>query len=153
DVAEVGADGARDAAGACLRRQHGQHALHEHRERHQGEAGADRHRGDRPHAGRPSEVRMSARTTNDMPTSMLSPVNVRSHQYGLMATTVSRNSAPAISMNPCCSPCALSTRAMEPMPSAISQNPQLASRKDASGAPARRGQTESTPATDHTMNV
>src|SRR5207253_8369147 len=100
DVAEVGADGARDAAGTCLRRQHWQHALHEHRERHQGEAGADRHRGDRPHAGRPSEVLMSARTTNDMPTSMLSPVNVRSHQYGLMATTVSRNSAPAISMNP-----------------------------------------------------
>src|SRR6185295_6401412 len=139
--AELGAHRAGHRARARLRRQHGQQPLHEHGERDEGEAGTDRVRGDRLHAGRRSEVRMSARTTNDMPTSMLSPVNVRSHQYGLMATTVSRNSAPAMSMKPCWSPCALSTSAIEPMPSVMSQKPQLASRNDASGAPASRGHT------------
>ena len=81
------------------------------------------------------------------------PDSVRTNQKGFMVTTVSTHSARAISMKPCCSPCAESTSPIVEMPSVMSQKPQLPSRKLHSSRPTIRGQTYSAPAMAHTTNV
>src|SRR5207249_3326752 len=137
-----------------------QDALHEHRERHAREAGARGERRDRLHAGLASDPRTSVTTTSEMPMSMVMPVSVRSHQYERMALTESIQSACAISMKPCCSPWAVSTSVIAPMPRTMSQKPALATRKlgdDASSGDAAagltRGHTYTAPAIAHITNV
>ena len=71
--------------------------------------------------------------------SIVMPVTVRSHQYGRIALTESIQSAWAISMKPCCNPCAVSTSVIAPMLSTMSQKPVLASRKLVGRGPSRVG--------------
>src|SRR5262249_39377069 len=130
-----------DARRARLRDQGRQHALHEHRQRDEGESRADGDRCDRLHADRARVPRTSVRTTSDIPISIVIPVTVRTHQNGRTALTEPIQSAWAISMNPCWSPCAVSTSVIATIPVVISQNPALAIRKLDGAARVTRGQT------------
>src|SRR5262249_41037556 len=133
--------GPRHARRARLGDQRRQHALHEHRQRHEREPRADGQRRDRFHAALVNEPRTSVNTTSEVPTSIAMPVSVLSHQYGRIVLTVSIHSAGAISRKPCCNPCVVSTSTMPTMPVAISQNPALARRKVEGVERVTRGQT------------
>src|SRR5262245_6741895 len=89
-----------------------------------------------------------------MPRSIEMPVRVRTHQYGRIALTECTHSVPAISMKPCCRPCAVSTSPIAEMPRVMSQKPQLPTRKLHSGETlARRGHTYMVPAIAQITNV